>query len=127
MALPSSLQTKDNAQVLQTFVENKRSGLRVERLKSTSSLQFPHLLVIDHSKTGTKGRESYRHLLQVAIVESDGNGGSCTTIVNLTVSVPVNLPVASTAPKDGLAYLADLLTDAGAANTVFDAILQNQS
>lgn len=125
--LPDSLTTKNNAQTASTFVGVKASNMRRERILSTANLTYPTMLVTDHSKTGPKGNESYRHLLQASVVESDGNGGTVTTVVNLTISVPTRLPVASTAPKDCVAYITSLILAAGATNTVFDSVLQNQS
>lgn len=127
MALTSNLSLNNNAAAAKTFNENKRSGSRVERLRSDTTLALPSRLVIDHSVTNGGGVTSDRHLIQVATTESDGNGGTGTTIVNLTISVPRTVSAAATTAKDAVAFICDLLQDAGAANAAFTSILQGES
>lgn len=126
MALSSSLALANNAGTTITFVENKRTGFRVERLNGATTLQLPSRLVVDHSTTGKDKTLADRHLIQIATTESDGNGGTATTVVNLTISVPRSA-TSSTAAKDAVCALAKLLLTTNAANATFDAILQNQS
>lgn len=127
MSLLASLPLNNNAAVAKTFVENRRSGYRVERLRSDTSLATPCLLVIDHSVTKSNGVPANRHLIQVATVESDGNGGKATVVVNLTISIPTTAPNGIALAKDALAFISDLTQGAGGASAEFDAILQNQS
>lgn len=126
MALSSTLTLKNNALADKVFTENKRNGYRAERLREDTSLQMPALMVIDHSTTNGNGIASNRHLIQVAVTESDGNGGKAVTVVNLTISIPSNAP-SSAAAKDAVATIANLLLTAGATNATFDDVLQNQS
>lgn len=126
MALSGSIVLKNNAAANTTFTENRRNGYRVERLDEATSLQLPSRLVIDHSITKSGGITSNRHLIQVATVEADGAGGTATTVVNLTISIPTNAP-GSAAAKNALAYIVSMLQTTGAANATFDDILQNQS
>lgn len=128
MSLASSLTLKDNAQANRTFVENKRMGFRVERIDTASTFNTPKMLIVDHSMTGPKGKESYRHLIQMTTVGADAAGTTpTTTIVNLTISCPKNDPSTATYAKDMLAEIVSMLTTAGACNATFDSLMLNQS
>lgn len=127
MSLAANLSLNNNSASAKAFNENKRSGSRVERLRTDTTLALPCRLVIDHSVTKSNGIESDRHLIQVATVESDGNGGTGTSIVNVTLSVPRNVATAQATVKDAFAFIADLLHDSAAANAAFASILQGES
>lgn len=127
MSLASQLVLKDNAAANITFTENRRNGYRVERLDVATSTAVPRKLVVDHSTTnGPKGILNDRHLIQATSAELDASGNLATTVVNLTISIPRNAS-GSTPAKHCLAAIASLLMTTGAANSSFDAVLQNQS
>lgn len=112
----------------QTFKQNKTSGYRIERLDGSTTLALPSMLVIDHTTTKAKtGSPTDRHLIQVATMVSDGNGGKVPVIVNLTISVPRDAVNGSLVAENGVANIASLLLSEGTPTAAFGGILTNQS
>lgn len=128
MSFTSDLVLKNNAAANKTFtvVGGGNGSSRVVRLDTASTTALPRKMTIDHSVVNSASGKSDRHLVQVTAAESDGNGGTLTTVVNLTITIPQKCADHSQA-KDAIAFIFDLLQDAGAANAAFDQLTRGES